>query len=256
MSQLLKAIQSKVGASPDGVYGAKTEHAIAQELGLLRSPVERTSGEVGLVVTERSLNSVMEFECGGESFYNLRYSRPSWPQGASGVTVGVGYDLGYHTKSQIVRDWELVVGRRIAELLATCAGVKGSRAKAYRDRIEKSVRISFEGAWKVFVDTTVPRFAKLTAGTFPNHHRMHPVTQAMMLSVVFNRGSSLKGYRRRHMVQMRNSVTDQGVINAIDQMKVIWPRREGNHPGIRNRRDKEIKIITQRATDTSPTIKL
>ena len=257
MSELLRAIQTKVGVTADGAYGPNTERAIAKSLGVVveAKPAAPEEGQLtGLTVTEDSLRAVMEFECGGKSYYEKMYSSPSWPQGASGVTVGVGYDLGYNTKAQIMKDWSPVIGQRLAEILATCAGIKGSAAQSHKNRIKASVKISFEDAWLVFVRSSVPRFAKMTVSSFPNYKKMHNVTQAMMLSVVFNRGSSLSGNRRRHMVQMRDATTDQGVINAIDAMKAIWPNSGGNHPGLRNRRNKEVTLIANRGNDTSKLI--
>ena len=51
------------------------------------------------MLNKKSLDLILEFEVGGgENYYNKFLKNPSWPGEQSGVTIGVGYDLGYVNK--------------------------------------------------------------------------------------------------------------------------------------------------------------
>ena len=41
----------------------------------------------------------------GEQAYTKKYRKPVWPKGQSGVTIGIGYDVGYASKPQLRADW-------------------------------------------------------------------------------------------------------------------------------------------------------
>src|SRR3981081_336751 len=55
------------------------------------------ASEIAQMYSERAYELIIDFEVGGRSEYERTYQRPEWPQGESGVTIGVGYDLGYNT---------------------------------------------------------------------------------------------------------------------------------------------------------------
>ena len=42
--------------------------------------------------------TVINFESGGENYYNKYLKSVSWPGGASGLTIGIGADLGYMSR--------------------------------------------------------------------------------------------------------------------------------------------------------------
>ena len=59
-------------------------------------------------VSPRGQALIVEFEVGGRAAYDRKYQRPICPacaSSASGVTVGIGYDLGHATVQQIRSDW-------------------------------------------------------------------------------------------------------------------------------------------------------
>ena len=59
---------------------------------------------------------ILEWETGGAAQYG-RWPHPEWPGGASGVTVGVGYDCGYASTAVVASDWREVAG--VERLAAT-----------------------------------------------------------------------------------------------------------------------------------------
>src|SRR5690606_14503639 len=69
---------------------------------------------------------IVDFEVSGQTAYTRRYQRPIWPGAASGVTVGIGYDLGHQRAATIRRDWQAHAER---ERLAGMAGITGQAAR-------------------------------------------------------------------------------------------------------------------------------
>lgn len=185
---------------------------------------------------------IVEFETGGQAYYRKALSRPSWPGGASGVTVGIGYDVGYNTRAQILADWKsLPESHRNA--LASAAGVKGSAAKP-RAAALKWIVVPWETAEALFVSNTMPRFGRMTATAFPGITRTHGHVQGAMLSIVFNRGAGMSGASRTEMRAIRGHVA-AGRVSAIPReirvMKRLWVGK--GLPGLLRRRDAEASLI-------------
>ncbi|MFS6835636.1 hypothetical protein, partial [Staphylococcus aureus] len=90
---------------------------------LLDLPPEPTLSSAGLAL-------IYEFEVGGgEKYYDRYLTHPEWPGAASGVTVGVGYDLGYNSASVITKDW-YALGTTTANRLSTASEITGTRARS------------------------------------------------------------------------------------------------------------------------------
>lgn len=195
-----------------------------------------------LRISEESKALIVEFETGGKSYYNARLQRPSWPGGASGVTVGIGYDVGYNTRSAVLSDWKaLSEGSRNA--LASAAGIKGVAAKPRASAL-KWIIVPWTDAENLFISNTMPRFGNLTAGAFPGITSTHGHVQGAMLSIVFNRGSSLTGDSRREMRAIRDHISAgriSRIPGEIRGMKRLWVGK--GLPGLLRRRDAEANLI-------------
>jgi hypothetical protein len=57
-----------------------------------------------------------------------------WPGGASGITIGVGYDLGYYSESEFRRDWAGILTEDEMNRLSAAIGKTGSSARAMASR--------------------------------------------------------------------------------------------------------------------------
>jgi GH24 family phage-related lysozyme (muramidase) len=156
---------------------------------------DRTLHAGGLTVSEAGQRLILDFEVGGGEPYYVRYlQRPTWPEGASGVTIGVGYDLGYNTREQIARDWAELPAVTLARLQA-CAGMKGTMAKL-KTREVRDIIIPWTLALKVYQSRTIPRFAEATRRAYPGVETLHPSAQGAYLSWVFNRGEGITSSAR------------------------------------------------------------
>ena len=197
----------------------------------------------GMVLSERGVDLIIEHEVGGESYYNSRLRKPTYPGGASGVTVGIGYDLGYNSKAQIQADWGSQLSSEVVARLVTVAGLKRNAARAKISGMS-DISIPFEAAKAVFYKRTMPRFCKLTNGAFPTSENLHEHCQAALVSLVFNRGSALKGARRLEMRQIRDHILRK-VLAPIPgfyrAMKRIWVG--SGLDGLLRRRDDEANLF-------------
>lgn len=185
---------------------------------------------------------IVEFETGGKGYYQKCLAKPSWPGGASGVTVGIGYDVGYNTANQVKADWQaLPEGHRNA--LASAAGVKGVAAKSRASAL-KWIVVPWETAETVFVANTMPRFGGYTSTAFPGITGKHGHVQGALLSIVFNRGASMSGSSRTEMRAIRSYVAAgniQPIPGQIRAMKRLWYGK--GLDGLLRRRDAEARLI-------------
>jgi GH24 family phage-related lysozyme (muramidase) len=200
-----------------------------------------------LSISPESRDLIVEFETGGKSYYQAKLQRPTWPGGASGVTVGIGYDVGYNTRAAVLSDWSaLPEGSRNA--LASAAGVKGVAAKS-RAAALKWISVPWPVAEDLFVKNTMPRFGKMTSQVFPGITTTHGHVQGAMLSIVFNRGASMAGNGRVEMRSIRSAIAAgnvRPVPGQIRAMKRLWIGK--GLPGLLRRRDAEAALIERSFT--------
>jgi len=194
----------------------------------------------GLTLSKDGVEFIAKEETGGRSYYESHLCRPTWPGGASGVTWGVGYDGGYNSAPGIERDWQPVTDRGELVLLKGTAGVKGERAKYEASRIRNAVSVTWAEASETFSRSTLPRFAMLTRETFPGCDKLPPDAQAVLVSLVFNRGASMAGESRREMRAIRDAITSghpERVPGQILAMKRLWVGK--GLDGLLRRRERE-----------------
>jgi len=204
------------------------------------------------MLNKKSLDLVLEFEVGGgENYYNKFLKNPTWPEGQSGVTIGVGYDLGYVNKSEFSEDWK-DLPKEIFDRLYRVVGIKGYNAKNLIRGL-RDIVIPWELSLQVFNNKTVNKFWNLTKDTFPNFDKMPEDAKGGLVSLVFNRGSALEGDRRREMKLIRDGMRitntfDQKTLtfiaNQIRNMKRIWAGGS-IEKGMNRRRDAEAKLIEE-----------
>jgi len=207
---------------------------------------------IKIMLSKKSLDLILEFEVGGgENYYNKFLKNPAWPEGQSGVTIGVGYDLGYVNKTEFSEDWK-DLPKEIFDRLYKVVGIKGYNAKNLIRGL-KDISIPWELSLQVFNNKTVTKFYNLTKNTFPNFDKMPEDAKGGLVSLVFNRGSALEGDRRREMKLIRDGMKitntfDQKALsfiaNQIRSMKRIWIGGS-IEKGMSRRRDAEAKLIEQ-----------
>lgn len=196
-----------------------------------------------LSISKEGYNLILKYEVGGGPAYYSRFlARPTWPGGASGVTIGVGYDLGYNSRAQIASDWRDLPSSVISRL-QSAAGVKGDAARRLTPTLH-SISIPWDMAERVYLRNTVPRFAKLTESAYPGTATMHPHAQGSMLSWVFNRGEGITSSSRdTEKRAMRVDIPEhvERLPKHFRDSKRLWVGR--GMDGLLLRREDEARLI-------------
>lgn len=232
------AVQKVIGGlALDGKDGENTWKAIADRLGV------KVQDEV-VGFSKKALDLILEFEVGGgESYYNKFLKTPCWPKGQSGITIGIGYDLGYNTIDGFKKDWGDKLSIKDFSLLSGAIGLKGTNAQS-KVSLYKGVSIPYSVALEVFMSNTLERFKKETLKAFPDADKLHEDAFGALVSLVFNRGGSLTGSSRVEMAAIRPLVAAKdykGIAKQIRSMKRLWVGK--GLDGLLTRREKEAQMI-------------
>ena len=246
-SERLQALQRQLGLDADGILGPVTltalERAVAESTG------EAAHRDFSLIVSEAGLRALIKFEISSPQYYGRALKAPTWPGGRSGITLGIGYDLGYNSAARIAQDWRGQLPDSRVKLLAGVAGLTGAKAKAALWRV-RNVDVPLQAARGVFYRRTLPRYAALTARAFTGVERLPADAQAMLLSLVYNRGPAMSGSRRREMRQIRSLVPKSDLAGMAEQlrgMQRLWGKQE--LPGLHKRREQEASLVENAQRD-------
>lgn len=195
-------------------------------------------------VSKEAIDLIVSFEIGSKALYEKKYRSTEWPGVASGVTVGIGYDCGYHTAAQIRKDWGGLISQSMVEALASTAGVRGGAAQSKARAIHGQVNIPYDTAMKVFEKTSMPKWIANVQRAVPNTDKLSPTCLGVLVSLAYNRGASfgMQGDRYREMRNIKAHMAS-GAFNKIPgelrAMKRIWP----NVRGLQRRREEEAKLF-------------
>lgn len=252
----VKKAQLLLDLKVDGLDGPITWSAIISKLESLKSKetvveeikeILQPNPKIG--VSDKAYALILKYEVGGgESYYNKALKRPTYPGGQSGVTIGIGYDLGYNTASQFKKDWYQHLDVNSYNLLATTIGKKGAAAKSCIARV-KNINVSWDSAESVFQSDTLPRFINETKRAFPGSDALHPDAFGTLVSLVFNRGGSVTGASRMEMNNIRKAILGEiktlnlynYIAGQIIAMKRLWVGK--GLDGLLTRRDEEAKVV-------------
>jgi GH24 family phage-related lysozyme (muramidase) len=177
-------------------------------------------------IDDNGIKFIVEQETGGEDEYNCH---PEWPGEQSGITIGVGYDLGYNSSTDISWDWGEHVSRIDLARLVACAGIKADSARPLLSAV-RDIQIPWESALEVFHEMTMPRFYLQMLRIYPQADELKPNQTAALLSLVFNRGTKLTGDRRTEMLDIQTALKTNNLATVPDllrKMDRLWPDTKG-----------------------------
>ncbi|MBL7726885.1 MAG: hypothetical protein JNM68_04325 [Dinghuibacter sp.] len=249
LNGLVKQVQKMVEAKADGIPGSET---VTKVEGYLRTHLPEAPVGSSLQVSQKSLDMIVGFEVTSPAVYERRYRKPIWPGGASGVTVGIGYDLGYYTAKQVADAFGRYVQAGTLQLLQSVRGLKGVAAQNALGSVS-AVDIPYAVAAQVFHESTLPQFAAMVRKIYPGVEKLPPDAQGALLSLVYNRGADIdpKKDRRREMYNIVALVARgdlAGIAAEIRAMKRLWPTVKG----LRDRRDKEADLVANASFNILP----
>jgi len=193
----------------------------------------------------KALSLILEYEVGGGQHYYEKYlSHPTWPGGHSGMTLAIGVDCGYYTSDELAQIFHFLPEKQLNAVKAA-SGKTGQEGKEYTNKVKDiGITVSWDQAIDIFDKLTWPKFAKLTEKAFPQVDQLCDNAYGALVSLVFNRGSSMQGDSRLEMRNIRNLVPKKdykGIAEQIRNMKRIW---EGKGlDGLLVRRDAEANLV-------------
>ena len=186
---------------------------------------------------------VINFESGGETYYNKFLKKVCWPGGESGLTIGIGADLGYMSRDEFETYFETYFDSTSSSKLKSVIGLKGNNAKNKLSTV-RHIELSWSNAMNAFTRWTLPKFWRLSNGVWPGLDGLKEQAQIALVSIVFNRGTSVKGSSRIEMKNIKAFVIKKdypGIAREIRSMKRLWSSK--NMSGLIKRRDVEADMV-------------
>lgn len=190
---------------------------------------------MGLEITDKALDLILAAE---------GLDQPGkWPGEASGITLGIGYDLGFATAQQFEEDWSEYLTSQQVDRLKTAIGVSGQNARVLAPKFS-DIKVKWDDAVQVFKNRTLPLYSQRTEKAFPGADQLPANAQGALVSLVFNRGTAMVGDHRKEMRAVRDAVAAgdlQEIANQIRAMKRLWVGKGVD--GLLKRRDAEARLV-------------
>lgn len=198
---------------------------------------------VGCSVNQPSADLITRWEVTSRERYDRLYQRPIWPGGASGVTIGIGYDLGHQREPVILADWSMHPDRVV---LGAAAGVTGDRARVLTPTM-RHVSVGWTMAQTVFRSSTLVEYCNRARRAFgPGFVELPANAQGALVSLVYNRGGGMNGPSRLEMRVIRDECVPEGDLDCIarqlNAMCRVWVGSP-LYTGLCNRRRDEARHV-------------
>jgi GH24 family phage-related lysozyme (muramidase) len=203
-------------------------------------------------LSDKGIQLIIQYETGDKDYYDKFLARPSWPGGASGVTIGCGFDVAY--ENNLEEAWGRHLTKDQIARLKRCYKVTGSRAKAMLSGL-RDIIIPWEDALEVFNESTLPIYIEQTLDAFPNSENLPPDAFGALVSLVFNRGPLVDSSDRRKEMRAIRSILLEGDDDIVDEddirriaaevrkMARLWPDNKNSDGDLHDRRIAESELI-------------
>ncbi|WP_143450370.1 hypothetical protein [Janthinobacterium sp. BJB446] len=177
-------------------------------------------------ISEAAITLITTFEVTDRARYEAKFQQPIWPAGESGVTIGIGYDLGYVTADWLNEDWEArLADGELATLRKVC-GLTGGEARDALAQV-RDVAVPWDIADQQFRTRLLPRYVALTLARLPNTDKLSNDSLGALVSLVYNRGASFRkdGPRYREMRMIRQHMVNEAydaIPAELRSMARLW----------------------------------
>ena len=195
--------------------------------------------------SKKALDLILEYEVGGgKNYYDKYLSRFTWPKGASGPTIGIGVDCGYYTPEELAIIFHFLPEKQV-NLIKGASGKTGEAGKQYTKVLrDAGIQVSWEQAQKIFETLTWPKFTRLAERAFPGLGNLCDDAYGAIVSLVFNRGTSMSGESRSEMREIRDLIPKKdyrSIAHELVKMKRVWKGK--GLDGLLARRDAEANLV-------------
>jgi GH24 family phage-related lysozyme (muramidase) len=205
-----------------------------------------------LKISNRSVKLIVSAEVTSPDVYTKRYQGAIWPKGQSGVTVGVGYDIGHTIPEQFWNDWKPYIPHEVLDRLMIGCETTGEDAALLLEAL-RDIKIPWNVAQKQFEQRQLPREIGLAERSLPNFAALPEDCRGAIVSLTYNRGTA--GFqvapldepqgRRREMKAIYDFM-DAGNFGAIPaeflKMRRLWEGKP-SMAGVVLRREAEAALF-------------
>jgi GH24 family phage-related lysozyme (muramidase) len=184
-------------------------------------------------ISQAAFDLIWQEETGGKSYYLSTPERScDWPGGASGVTIGGFYDLGYCTLDEFRRDWNDKLPTSMLNELEGVIGITGRVAQSHAVEL-RAIDVPYETAMDVFTNREIPKWEAVVS-RLPNADKLSPDCFGALVSLAMNRGDGFNMSRRpsdsrdryREMRLIKQDMEAQRfaqIPSLFRSMQRLWP---------------------------------
>ena len=153
-------------------------------------------------ISQTGHDFIVRWETGGQDYYErVIKGRPEWPAFSSGITIGCGFDLGYHQLQDFQSQWGSRLAKADFDRLVQTIGfrtVEPNRAQKILQakalvRSLSDIVVPWNTAIEQFDNSNFPNLIAQLYAALNNVDQLHPHCRGALLSLVFNRGAG--GFR-------------------------------------------------------------
>lgn len=197
-------------------------------------------------ISQAAIDLIIEYEVSSEAVYTKKYQRPTWPGEQSGATIGIGFDVGQSSKSDVVTAWSGILSDDVIDVLESVTGMTGKRGETATRNIRSKVLVTWAQAYKEFSEHEMPKWINVVQKALPNTDKLNGDCLGALVSLTYNRGPSFNasGDRYREMRGIKVCMADQDfaqIPGLIRSMKRLWPHVKG----LLRRRDAEAALFAK-----------
>lgn len=198
-------------------------------------------------IAPEAVRMIVLFEVTSQQRYEAKYQQPVWPGGASGVTIGIGCDLGYYLRKWLDQDWTGFLDAANLNMLEPACGKKGADAKRLIPQL-RSVVLPWQPAIEQFETRLLPLYIGLTLQAVGFAEQLSDKSLGALVSLVYNRGPSFNksGDRYKEMRAIKAALISgnyRAIPDQITAMKSLWDIKK--FPGLHIRRDMEAALFRE-----------
>jgi hypothetical protein len=197
------------------------------------------------MISQRAVDLIVSCEVSSRKQYEKLYHRPEWPGGNSGVTIGIGYDLGMASAGKIEADWRGRVNDEMLAVMVSCAGVHGNAARPLCASVRDKIDIPWDIAIDVFLNRDIPEWEGAVSRAVPDSKVLSADCRGALVSLAYNRGAggfNSTSDRFSEMRAIKQHISEKlysKVPVDFKGMKRLWPDMKG----LRDRRDAEAELF-------------
>jgi len=198
-------------------------------------------------ISPRARELIIVCEVSSQTAYENRYQHPVRPGGQSGITIGIGYDLGYASPEEFGAQWASLLDPATISTLSSVCGLKGDAAQTALPSVRSSV-VPWTQAVSQF-DGFLRYAVGKTEDTFRNSVELHPASLGALVSLVYNRGPSLSASseRRTEMREIARLTRERNfalIPSQIRKMTRLW-ESDPSTRGLVRRRELEALLFEE-----------